>query len=135
MSNQTLLLLAADAILVVHVAVVIFVVFGLIAIYIGHFIKWSWVTNIWFRVAHLIAIGIVAIQSWAGIICPLTTWEMALRERAGGMTYSGSFIQHWLQSVLYYSAPEWVFILCYSIFAGLVLASWFIVKPIRNHRK
>ena len=132
MSKQALLLLAADMTLVIHVAVVIFVLFGLVAIYIGYFLKWSWVTNIYFRLTHLAAIGIVVIQSWAGITCPLTTWEMALRERAGDATYSGSFIQHWLQGFLYYSAPEWVFILCYSLFGALVLASWLIVKPIKK---
>lgn len=129
MSEQQLLLLAADSILIIHVAFVAFVVFGLILIYLGLFLKWQWVRNFKFRVAHLVAITIVVLESWVGMICPLTTWEMALRDSAGDATYSGSFIQHWLQSLLYYSAPEWVFIACYTIFGSLVLASWFVVKP------
>ena len=130
-----LLLVVADAILIIHVAFVIYVVFGLFTIYVGFFFKWSWIRNFWFRISHLIAIAIVALQSWVGMICPLTIWEMALRQKAGDATYSGSFIQHWLQSLLYYSAPEWVFVLSYSAFGCLVLASWFIVKPIKHTRK
>lgn len=129
MSQESLLLRVADAILITHVLFVGFVVLGLAAIYLGFLLRWSWVRNTWLRALHLIGIGIVVLQSWLGVICPLTTWEMALREKAGAETYSGSLIQHWLQSILYYSAPEWVFIVCYTLFAGFALASWFIVRP------
>ena len=124
-----LYLLAADAILLGHVLFVAFVVIGLALILVGKILEWAWVRNPWFRVAHLAAIGVVAIQSWVGVICPLTTWEMALRERAGDITYSGSFISHWLEALLYYRAPAWVFVVCYTVFAAIVIASWFWVRP------
>ena len=63
------------------------------------------------------------------MICPLTIWEMALREKAGAAVYAGSFIQHWLHKLLYWQAPDWVFIVVYTVFGALVLASWFIVRP------
>lgn len=130
MSKESLpLLLLADAILVIHVLFVLFVIFGLAAIYLGCFLKWSWIRNRLFRIVHLLAIGVVVLQSWIGVICPLTIWEMELREKAGGATYSGSFIQHWLHTLLYYSAPEWVFTTLYTGFGCLVLASWFVVRP------
>ena len=72
---------------------------------------------------------LVTLQSWFGVICPLTTWEMALRRRAGDATYAGEFIAHWLEQILYYRAPPWVFVVCYTIFAALVVASWFWVRP------
>ena len=124
----------ADAILVLHVLFVVFVVFGLLAIYVGRFLSWRWVRNRTFRILHLVAIGVVVLQSWLGVICPLTIWEMQLREMAGEVTYSGSFIQYWLHQILFFSAPDWVFILCYTAFAGLVLASWYIVPPKRRTR-
>ncbi len=127
--QQTLYLILADAILILHVAFVAYVILGLVAIYAGYFMRWHWVRHYWFRLSHLLAIGIVVLQSWLGRICPLTIWEMSLREAAGDATYAGSFIQHWLQAILYYSAPEWVFILVYSVFGSLVVASWFIVRP------
>ncbi|MBY0420260.1 MAG: DUF2784 domain-containing protein [Pararheinheimera sp.] len=134
MSREFLLLLLADAILVVHVLFVCFVVFGLVAVYLGYFLNWLWVRNLSFRLLHLLAIGIVVLQSWLGVICPLTIWEMALRKEAGAGTYEGSFIQHWLHQLLFYTAPDWVFILLYSAFGLLVLVSWFLVQPKRHLR-
>lgn len=129
MWSDFLLLLAADVLLFSHVLFVAFVVFGLVLILIGKIADWAWVRNRWFRITHLVAIGIVAVQSWFGVICPLTTWEMALRARAGELTYPGSFISHWLEAILYYQAPAWVFTICYTVFAVVVAASWFWVPP------
>lgn len=129
MSEPSLLLILADALLLIHVLFVGFVVLGLVAIYLGFFLHWHWVRNRWFRILHLMAIAIVVLQAWLGMICPLTTWEMALREQAGAAVYAGSFIQHWLHQLLYWQAPDWVFIVVYTVFGALVLASWFIVRP------
>jgi hypothetical protein len=127
--SSALYSLAAAAILVTHVLFVVFVVFGLILVYAGWTLSWQWVRNPWFRVAHLFAIGIVVLQSWFGVICPLTIWEMNLRAKAGESIYEGSFIIHWLNQLLYYQAPPWVFVVCYTVFGGLVLFSWFVVRP------
>ena len=124
--------LAADAILITHVLFVAFVVLGVLAIYIGLWFSWTWVRNFWFRVTHLAAITIVMLQSWASVICPLTIWEMQFREKAGETTYEGSFIRHWLQTLLYYELPEWVFVVCYTLIGTLIAASWFIVPPKRH---
>ena len=129
MESQALYSLVADAILVTHVLFVAFVVLGLILIFVGKFLSWLWVRNPWFRVTHLLGIGVVVLQSWFGVICPLTIWEMDLRSKAGDTIYEGSFITHWLNELLYYQAPSWVFVVCYTVFGGLVLASWFLVRP------
>jgi glucan phosphoethanolaminetransferase (alkaline phosphatase superfamily) len=134
MDSGFLFLLAADALLVGHILFVVFVILGLVLIIVGKLVAWSWVRNPWFRSAHLAAIAVVVLQSWIGIICPLTTWEMALRERAGEAAYAGSFISHWLESLLYYRAPAWIFVVCYTAFAAIVVASWFLVPP-RRFRK
>jgi hypothetical protein len=122
-------LIAADSVLLLHAMFVAFVVFGLLFILAGQFAGWVWVRNRRFRIAHLAAIGVVVLQSWFGVICPLTTIEMTLRARAGDATYSGTFIAHWLESVLYYAAPAWVFALCYTVFGAVVIVSWFWVRP------
>lgn len=127
--SASLFLLAADTLLVSHVLFVAFVVFGLVLILVGGLRNWPWVRNPWFRITHLAAIAVVVLQSWAGLICPLTIWEMALRERAGQAVYGGSFISHWLDTLLYYQAPAWVFAVCYTAFGGAVVASWFWVRP------
>lgn len=124
-------LIAADLLLLTHVLFVAFVVIGLVLILVGKFRHWSWVRNPWFRLVHVGSIGIVVLQSWLGVICPLTTWEMTLRERAGDTVYAGSFIAHWLEAILYYQAPPWVFVVAYTTFGALVVISWFWIHPRR----
>jgi hypothetical protein len=122
-------LLAADIVLFVHFSFVAFVVLALFLILLGHMLRWSWVRNPWFRMVHLLSIAFVVVQSWSGMICPLTILEMELRSRAGDAVYLGSFIAHWLGTVLYYQAPAWVFATCYTAFGIAVLISWIWVRP------
>ena len=129
MNTPSFYLMAADALLILHVTVVLFIVAGLVLIMVGGLRGWSWVHNRWFRIAHLVAIGVVIAQAWAGLLCPLTVWEQALRQRAGDASYAGSFIAHWLESLLYYQAPMWVFALIYSGFGALVVIAWYRVRP------
>lgn len=131
MDNAAWYIFAADLVLLLHVLFVAFVVFGLVLVVAGKLLGWSWVRNPWFRIAHLAAIVVVATQAWFGVVCPLTNWEMALRQRGGDATYSGAFVAHWLEAILYYQAPNWVFAVCYTLFGLAVLASWFWVRPRR----
>lgn len=124
--------LLADLTLALHVAIAAFVVVGLILIVIGNLRGWGWVNRLWFRLAHLAAIAFVVAESWLGVVCPLTTFEMWLRVRAGEPAYAGGFIEHWLQYLLYYNAPAWVFTLGYSLFGLAVLATWWLFPPARR---
>lgn len=128
MTSQAYRLLA-DAVLVLHTAVVVFVVGGLVVIIVGNFRNWRWVNAFRFRIAHLTAVVIVVAQAWLGAICPLTTIEMWLRVRAGEAAYEGGFIAHWLQRLLYYEAASWVFALAYTLFGLLVVISWRYFPP------
>jgi hypothetical protein len=119
----------ADLVLALHAAVVVFVIAGLVLIIIGNRKGWRWVNAWCFRLAHLAAIAFVVAEAWLGITCPLTTLEMWLRSQAGAATYRGSFIEHWLQRLLYYDLPPWVFMLGYTLFGLLVLATWICFPP------
>jgi len=121
----------ADLVLATHVGFVAFVVTGLVLILVGGCCGWRWIRNPWFRALHLAAIGLVVVQAWLGVICPLTTLEMALRQRAGDATYGGSFIGHWLQRLLYFDAPPWVFVVSYTLFGLAVVGSWLKFRPRR----
>ncbi len=124
----------ADAVLLLHTAVVVFVVGGLVLVVMGNLRGWQWVNRLWFRLLHLAAIGTVVAQAWLGMVCPLTTLESWLRAQAGGAGYQAGFIEHWLQRLLFYEAPGWVFTLAYSLFGLLVLASWWFYPPRWRHR-
>jgi len=122
-------LLAADAILIIHVLFVAFVVIGLLLILLGKIRGWFWIRNPWFRLGHVAAIGVIVVQSWFGVMCPLTIWEKELRLQAGEAVYTGSFISHLLETILYYRAPMWVFAVCYTMFGAIVVASWIWARP------
>lgn len=129
MNASSIFQFSVNTVLLLHVLFVAFVVLGLLLIYVGRALDWSWIRNPIFRITHLCAIGIVTTQAWFGIVCPLTTLENLLREKSGDAVYNGTFMSYWLQKILYYHAPDWVFIACYTAFGTLVLASWFLVRP------
>ena len=118
--------LAADLILALHVAYVAFVVGGLVAIWIGCALGWSWVRNHWFRVLHFAAIAIVAVEAVVGVMCPLTVLEDMLR--SGGAAGS-SFVQRWLHALLYWDLPLWVFTAMYLAFAAVVAVTFVWLPP------
>ena len=133
MLNNSAYLALADAVLVLHVAIVLFVIGGLVLILVGNRRAWLWVNTWWFRLAHLGAIAVVVAEAWFGVTCPLTTLEAWLRLRAGASAYGGSgFIEHWLQRLLYYDAPPWVFTFGYTLFALLVALAWWRYPPRRH---
>jgi len=134
-SAQRFYLALADLTLLVHAAFVAFVIIGLLVIWIGWFRRWAFVRNLWFRLAHLAAIGVVAAESLAGFVCPLTTWEDKLRLLAGGKErYQGSFIQHWLHQVMFFDFDAKVFTVLYVVFFLAVALSLWLVPPRRQRR-
>ena len=83
--------LAADTVLVVHLAFIVFVVFGgLLAL------RWRWMPWV-----HLPAAVYGAAIEFIGWTCPLTPLENHLRERAGQDGYPGGFVEHYLLAVIY----------------------------------
>lgn len=121
--------LLADGVLVLHFGVVVFIVGGLVMVLAGNLLRWRWVNRRGFRLAHLAAIGFVIAQSWLGQLCPLTTLESWLRVQAGATAYEKSFIEYWLQKLIYYEAPFWLFAAVYSVFGLLVLLAWWRFPP------
>jgi hypothetical protein len=119
----------ADLIVVIHAFFVAFVVFGMAAILAGVVFGWGWIRNFWFRALHLAAIGVVAAQAVAGVACPLTILENALRRQAGQATYPGAFIGYWAHRLIFFEAEPWVFTLGYILFGLAVLAAFVLAPP------
>ena len=115
----------ADAVLIVHVLFVLFVVGGFALILVGAG-RWSWIRNRTFRMLHVAAIVFVAAEALLGVACPLTQWEDMLR--AAGRE-ERSFIGRWLAWLLYYDLPEWVFAIAYCAFALAVVWAWRAIPP------
>lgn len=83
--------LAADAVLILHLAFVVFVVTGGLAVLRWHRLVW----------VHVPAAVWGAAIEFGGWICPLTPLENHLRQLAGEAGYSGGFIEHYVTAVLY----------------------------------
>ena len=125
----------ADLVVVLHALYVAFVTVGLVAILAGVALRWHWVRNFWFRIAHLTAIGIVCAEAIVGIVCPLTELENSLRAKAGQTGYTGDFIGYWVHELIFFDAPWWVFTACYVAFGLLVAATFLLAPPCRPGRQ
>ncbi len=109
----------ADLILVIHFCIAGFITAGFLLIPLGAALGWRWVRHRRLRLVHAGAIAFVAIESLAGIACPLTVWEDRLR---GEMTGATGFVGQWLGRLLYWDFPAAVFS---ALYAGLaLLAAW-----------
>lgn len=100
--------LAADAVLLLHLGFILFVVLGgLLAV--------SWRRA---PVAHLPAAGWGLFVELSGRGCPLTGLENHLRLAAGQAGYAESFVEHYLLGVIY---PEGLTRESQFLLAGAVL--------------
>ena len=122
--------IAADAVLFLHLAFIVFALFGAVLA-----VRWRWLPLI-----HLPAAAWGFFIEISGRVCPLTWVENDLRLRAGQAGYRESFIEHYLLNVIYPSGltREVQFAL-----AGVVLAvnaaiyTWLLVRgaPAARHRR
>jgi len=83
--------LLADLVLVLHLAFVVFALFGGLLALRRPAVLWL----------HLPALLWGVVVQWADWICPLTPLENHLRVLGGESGYAGGFIEHWLQKLLY----------------------------------
>ena len=100
--------LGADAVLLLHLAFIIFVLLGglLVAGKRG------------FLLLHLPAIAWGLFVELSGRPCPLTHWENLLRRLAGTAGYDAGFIEHYLLPLIY---PAWLSVPVQYLLAAIVV--------------
>lgn len=82
---------AADAVLILHLSFILFVVGGALLV-----MRYAWI--VWLHVPAALW------GAWMEIgnrVCPLTVLENVLRRRAGQSGYAESFVEHYLVPVIY----------------------------------
>ncbi len=125
----------ADALTCLHLGLVLFVLFGQVAILLGILRGWRWIENPRFRWSHVGLMVFIAVQGAIGRICPLTIWEQELRLAAGQEGHSVTFVQRLIHSVLFVD-PETVsqadLNRYYVAFACLVVMCLWSVPPRRS---
>jgi len=89
--------ITADLTVICHLLWIMFLIFGAV---IGVRIKWV-------RITHLAALGFSVLLQLNGWICPLTHFEVWLRRKAGG-GYSGEFIRHYMEKLVYLDVSRWL---------------------------
>lgn len=131
------ILLLADVVLILHFFIALFLSLGLPIIWLGRFLDWRFVRTPWFRYSHAGLMGFVVLESLAGKLCPLTTWEATLRQATGvdGGEYQHSFISHWVSQLLFHDFDEAVFTTIYVLFFLAIAATFFLVPVEQNRNK
>ncbi len=120
----------ADVTAFVHLLYVIFVVAGQGLILMGGIFAWRFVKNMTFRIIHLIAIAIVAVQEMLGVLCPLTVLEYYFRNLAGQSVNTDlTFVMRIFRSMVFISMPDWMYTVIYIGTAVIVLATMFVIPP------
>ncbi len=120
--------LLAGTVLGCHLAVIVFNLFGLIAIPLGAWRGWKFVRVVWWRALHLGVLALVALQALFGRACFLTLWQDTL---AGDAT-PAPLIERWVNALIFWPLPIGVFAALYAAVFGYTLALWFLVPPGRS---
>ncbi|HVN72632.1 MAG TPA: DUF2784 domain-containing protein [Desulfomonilia bacterium] len=91
MTNGLIWQILADGVVLLHLGFIIFVIFGGIFIVFQSKVLWFHIPCvIWGILVELI-----------GFICPLTPLENYMRIHAGRSPYSGDFVIHYIEPVIY----------------------------------
>jgi hypothetical protein len=120
--------IAATLILLIHLAIAAFNVFGLVVIPVGKWLGWRFVRRFWWRFAHVLTLAVVALQAVLGRACFLTLWEAAVRAE-GDVATPPPLIATWINGVLYWPLPLWVFAAGYVAVLLYALFLWRWVPP------
>jgi len=119
----------ADTIIVVHFLFILFMLFGFFLTLYGIFFRHKFFDRWLFRSLHLLGIFYVVSLSILGKYCPLTILENELRLRYEVYSvYSGSFIVHYLEKLVYPDVNPWV-IRIPTVFLAIFTIVVFIVRP------
>ena len=124
----------AQAVLGVHILLAGFIVFGIIAIPLGARLGWPFVYLFWWRLLHVVAMGVVALQKVMGNACFLSEWEFKLVDIAREVPHRTPLFQALGEHVLYWNLPLWFFAWLYGALFAFVVALWFRTPPRRRVR-
>ncbi len=123
----------ADIVVTLHLCYVAFTVGGEILILLGAALRWGWVRRLPFRIVHLSACVLVAVEAVLGALCPLTSWEYGLRGLAGQRFESQiPLTARIIRSIIFYDFPPWAFTAAYICFGLVVALTFVLVRPRRK---
>lgn len=110
----------AALVLAAHLVVIAFNLLGLLAIPLGAGLDWNWVRIRWWRTLHLASWAAVALQAALGRACFLTIWQ----DRLTGAGPEPPLIERWVNGVIFWPLPIWVFAGLYLVLFAAVVGLW-----------
>lgn len=117
----------AELILALHLAVIGFNLFGLLAIPLGAWRGWDFVHRPAWRLLHLASLAAVALQALLGRACFLTVWQFAFQDANGRPE---PLVMSWMNALIYWPLPPWTFTAIYLAILAYALALLWLV-PLR----
>jgi len=124
----------AYGVLLLHLGIISFNVFWIVAIPLGAWRGWCFVYAFWWRALHLGILSAVALQAILHRACFLTIWQIDLLQSAGSSISSGPLISGWINRLIYWPLPLWLFALFYVAVCIYVLLLWWLVPPRRTRK-
>jgi hypothetical protein len=115
----------ALAVLAAHLAIILFNLFGLVAVPVGAVCGWRFVHVRWWRVLHLASLGLVALQAALGRACILTLWQARLE----GARTPAPLLMRWVEGLIFWPLPLWVFSALYVLVFLYALLLFRLVPP------
>ncbi len=129
--DRQLISLLAGLVLTFHVGVILFNLFGLIAIPLGGWRGWAFVRVFWWRALHLVILALVAVQAVLQQACFLTLWQGALQRYAGEAASDMPLIERWVNRLVFWPLPLRFFAALYVAVCAYTLLLWWLVPPRR----
>jgi hypothetical protein len=120
--------MAAIIVLALHLAIIAFNIAGCVLIPFGAWRGWHWVRGFWWRLMHLISFAVVVVQALLGRACFLTIWQDQLSDNSNVQP----LIEAWINRLIYWPLPLWVFAMAYVAAFVYVIALWIGVRPTRS---
>ena len=115
---------AANVLVVIHLAFVCFVVVGGLLV-----LKWRWI--VFLHIPSAIWGALIEFKGW---VCPLTPWEQWLRTAGNQAGYSGGFVEHYIVSLLYpehFNRDIQLILGSLVVVINLAVYGWLLARRIR----
>jgi Protein of Unknown function (DUF2784) len=119
----------ASIVVLIHLAYFVFVVYGFVAIVIGAKLRWKWIRNPWFRIAHVLSVFIVLAEDAFGLNCPLNVAEASLRSPETDAVGSSGGTGNVLDLLLHHTLSERALDALYWTLGPTFILLLFIVRP------
>ena len=115
----------SEIVLLFHFCIFLFMILSFFLIPLGYYQKWEWVKNRYYRLIHLVLMGIIFIETILGFMCPLTILENFLRNDKE----INNKITQIIHQIMYWDLPSYQFIILYLLSLLYLIFLWCFFKP------